>query len=88
MGFAADVVALRDELGGFQHRHVGMGGITNDQLVALGHGPFDITLVHQADLLLAGTEGDLHAIDHDLFGGDGNGHQSGRALTVDGLAAD
>ncbi|MNF84728.1 hypothetical protein D3C84_671030 [compost metagenome] len=65
-----------------------MGGITDDQLVALGHGPLDIAFLHQADLLLAGTNGDEHTVDHDLLGSGGNGHQPRGALAVERLATD
>ncbi|MNL37794.1 hypothetical protein D3C87_1599620 [compost metagenome] len=65
-----------------------MHGIAHHELVALGHGPFHVALLHQADVFLAGTDSHLHAIDHDLLGGRGNRHQARGALAVQGLAAD
>ncbi|MNO45525.1 hypothetical protein D3C76_357920 [compost metagenome] len=88
LGFAADVVALGDDFGGLQHGHIGVHGIAHHELVALGHGPFHVALLHQADVFLAGTDSHLHAIDHDLLGGRGNRHQARGALAVQGLAAD
>ncbi|MCY1534604.1 hypothetical protein D9M68_699820 [compost metagenome] len=47
-----------------------------------------MAVLHQADVLLAGADGHLHAIGDDLFGGGGDGHQAGGALAVESLAAD
>ncbi|MNO94870.1 hypothetical protein D3C76_864990 [compost metagenome] len=88
LGFTTDVVAPGDNFSGLQHRHVGMLGHAQHIGILFGGGELRVRVLHQADLLLAGTDGDLHAIDHDLFGGNRDRHQTRRALTVDGLAAD
>ncbi|MNJ54116.1 hypothetical protein D3C77_495460 [compost metagenome] len=88
LGLTADVVAPGNDFSGLQHRHIRVFGHAQHRGIFGGSRRLHMRVLHQADLLLAGADGQLHAIDHDLFGGDGNGHQPGRALTVDGLAAD
>ncbi|MNR54475.1 hypothetical protein D3C85_1746670 [compost metagenome] len=88
MGFAADAVALGSDLCRLQHRHIRVLRMADDHGVFLGHRPFQIVALHQADMLLTGTDGNLHAVDHDLLGSSGNCHEPRGALTVDGLPAD
>ncbi|MNY08080.1 hypothetical protein D3C86_1409130 [compost metagenome] len=64
-----------------------MHGVADDLRILLGHGPFHMVILHQADVFLAGAQGDLHAVDHDLLGGGGDSHQARGALPVQGLAA-
>ncbi|MNR03856.1 hypothetical protein D3C85_1197730 [compost metagenome] len=85
---AADAVEPRHVFGGLQHRHVGVRGVAGDVVVALAQRPLEVARLHGADVLLAGADGDLHAVDDDLLGGGGDGHQPRGALAVEGLAAD
>ncbi|MNP18074.1 hypothetical protein D3C76_1105300 [compost metagenome] len=88
LGFAADTVALGDDLGSEQHRHVGMLGHAHYAGILLHRCGLHMGGLHQADLLLAGANRHLHAVDHDLLGGNRYRHQPRGALAVDGLAAD
>src|SRR3546814_2745863 len=84
--FAADVVALGDDLGGADHRHIGVL-VHRDQL---GVG-FDEHLDAAADLrdaLDAAGDRDVLAVDDDLLRGGRDRHQSRRALAVDRHAGD
>src|SRR5271168_3835707 len=79
---ARDAVALRDDFGGLQHRHV--------ERVAMRHEPWvgraeavHMVVLHQRDRLEASADSDVHAVRDDLLGGDRDRHQAGRALAID-----
>ena len=82
---AADAVALRDRLGGLQHRHVDVL-VHGDQRRVAGDPHFG--RLDQADRILAAGGDDIHLVDDHLLGGGGDRHQAGGALAVDGLGAD
>ena len=44
--------------------------------------------LHHGDRLDAASDDDIHAVDDDLFGGGGDGHQAGGALAVHRHAGD
>ena len=84
---AADVVARGDDLGGLQHRHVGLRQVFDEPGVARPE-RVGMLVLDQRDRLGAGAHGHLHVVADDLLGGDRHGHQPGGALPVDGLAGD
>ncbi len=45
-----------------------------------------LVVLHQGDGLQAAGDRHVHVVDHDFLGGGGDGHQAGRALTVNGHA--
>ena len=82
---AADAVALGDHLGGVEHRHVDVGCIASSSM----SGPRRISGSGPAMIAFdAAGDDNVHAVDDDLLGGRGDGHQARRALAVDGHAGD
>ncbi|MNF97896.1 hypothetical protein D3C84_807400 [compost metagenome] len=88
LGLAADPVAPGDQFSGLQHGHVGVQRVAFHPRIALLKGPRHVAILYGADVFLAGTDRSRHAVDHDLLGGGGDGHQARGALAVQGLPAD
>jgi len=87
LGVAGDVVAVGDDLGRFQHRHVDAGD------VVIQHGvphPDDVHVrgLDEGDGLDPAADRDGHVVVDDLLGGRGDGHHAGGALPVQRHAGD
>ena len=82
-----DAVALGHHLGGLQHRHVDVGRQLEQRLV-LHAVEVHVLVLDQRDALQPAADGHLLAVDDDLFGRRGDGHEARGALAVDAHARD
>src|SRR5690606_14298811 len=79
---AADVVALGDDVGGLDHRHVQLRLVLHQPFVAAAvH--VELVVLHQADGLHAAGNHHRYLLHHDPVGGQGDGLQAGGAEAVD-----
>ena len=80
LAVAGDAVALADDLGGADHRHVDV--LVHRDELGIAAEPH-LGGLHHRDRFDAAGDADLHAVDDDLLGGGGDRHQARRALAVD-----
>ncbi len=82
-----DLVALGDDFGRFDHRHVDVALMLDEPWI-LTAGAVHLVVLHERNQLEAAADGDAHAVVDNLFCGDGDRHQTGGALPVDRHAGD
>jgi hypothetical protein len=77
----SDVVALGDNFGGLQHRHVDVWLVFDQPRIS---GPVGVLvlILHQRNRLDPTTDSDLHAIGNDLLRGRRDAHQTRGTLPV------
>ncbi|MNM68215.1 hypothetical protein D3C81_797670 [compost metagenome] len=80
---AGDAVARGDDLGGFDHRDVGVR-VQLDHRTRLIAIQVLVLVLHQGNRLQATGHGDVDFVAHDALGGHGDTHQARRALALDG----
>ncbi len=79
---ARHLVALGDDLGGLDHRHVERRD-AQDEFGVVAAGAHHLVVLHERDRFDAAADRDRHAVMHDLLGGGGDRHHPGGALPVD-----
>ena len=84
---ARNVIAFGYDLGRFQHGDIGMLGFGDDVWI-LGAVAVAMFVLHQGDGLETATDDDRHAITDNLFGGGGDSHHAGSALSIHAHAGD
>src|SRR5699024_2560946 len=87
LGIAGNVVAVGDHFSGFQHAHVDVRAVFLQPRISSTEAVL-LVVLHQGDGLQPTAHGDIHVVDDDFLGGGSDGHQTGRALAVDGHAGD
>ena len=82
LGFAADIVAVGDDFGGLDHRHIGgrVGGEHGFRTVAIGRG---VLVEGQRDAFHATGDGDIDLVAHDAAGGERDGVEPRRAFAIE-----
>ena len=85
---ARDVVAVGDEFGGLDHRHVEAGDARPPGPDPARAERLMASVCTRRDDLQAAADSDLHVVVDDLFGRGGDRHQAGGALPVHGHAGD
>ena len=83
---AADLVALRHDLGGVDHRHVDLGLVLVEPLVVQAVRVL-VLVLHEADRLDPARDHHRHAVDDHPLRRERDRLQAGRAEAVDGRAA-
>src|SRR5690606_13525240 len=81
LGLAADPVALGDDLGRLQHRHVDVR-VQRLEIGVLEAEQVHVLVLHQGDRLQPAADGDDLAVVNDLLRRRGDGHQARGALPV------
>ena len=84
LALAGDLVALGDEFGGVDHRHVDVGLVLDQPIGSAARNM--LVVLHQADAFQAAADGHRHAVHCHAVGRNGDGLQAGAALAVHGGA--
>src|SRR5271165_612909 len=84
---ARDLVALGDDFGGLDHRHVRVVAVRDEPRILIAI-TVRVLVLDERDRLEAAAYRYAHAVDDDLLGGDGDRHQARGALAVDRHAGD
>ena len=82
---ARHAVAIADDFGGVDHRHV--DAVVHREQLGVG-ADAHLARLDEADALDTASDAHVHAVDNDLLGGGSDGHQARGTLAIEGHAGD